>query len=554
MNINVIKTLLLNTSGTGTAILISALASTVLLGTIIVSQQSISDFMTQKSETLEHWQLERVFRHAMTLGGYLISHNLVLCKESGWEGKETNCIWNNRSGVTSEEFYLTRTSNSDTETPSKQLSYIGQLSFNTGLSGYSGDEYPNDPEDHLSYQPEGSHNYQISFHLQRWADTDLEPFLGKIPPVLCRHTETLEIIIEGSCENIDFNEDGSPDKNHEIAQALIKGRQTDSRRSPPNIQCRNSVNKPIDKSSCEFISMVDQDHYIVVITVNTHPDHPLHPSKKIFRSGIRRPLVDLRMKVKEYPSCPLQCATSLTGNFFPGCRGDSIPTGSSQASTEITDAKLVMEVTNNGPGAIYALSFFKTYTKLDGHNNEDAQQAIEKTVKVTEDILALNGKEVLLPSDDPLVFEDRIPCLTEANVVTQTVLAGRQPQWTGTSAPPTPPTNIEPETDIHSQKFMSVEYDLAYLQSGESFSVCVNANNKYVDAACPEIIQNPTSEQQETSIMSYSNKIPCGKSLEGTCRYPHIEPRKLFQPTPSELAPGGIKQKTSIIVNYILPH
>ena len=547
MHFTQIKSQLKNT-GSATAIMISAMASTAILTTILITQQSASIFVSKKSDVLEQWQAELINRHALTVGGYLISHNLILCKEGGWENEDTICKWTHAdNGKQPVDFNLTPETINKPKEVENMLSYIGTLTI-------ADDNNANNNENNS----EKKYKYRISFDLTKWKGSDFEPLIGDIPLSTCRNADNLQINTDGLCGDIDG--DGEPNNSIDIAKALSSEEPAERNKA---LYCRNKNNKKLmngkggnDKAECEYISMVDQDHHIVVIRVESHPEDHINPNKKITLSGIRRPLAKINVEVTIPPTCSGKCAANHTGNPYPGCRGRSELSGNPGDTTtlqytDLNGATLEMMITNKGPGAIYSLSLLKTYTELDGHKKIEDVKSARQIPKVTPNLLEQAQKEVLLPNESIRV-PDIVPCLSELDIVTSVTSTrlppprvNQQQQASVTTLQTSTQVRTPDPTNIHAQEFMTLKYGFGYLQSSinDGFASCVK-NNLVIDDGNQPCL---TADQLSGSITNN----PCGNG--GICRYPHIEPRKLFSPTDTETQ-GGAKQILSITVRYVVPH
>ena len=103
---------ILKTKKGSAVLLLSSMVSVSVLGTIYVTEKSMSSFLSDFSQTMEEWEKHLVMQSAQALAGYLVSNNLILCREGGWRGKKSKCQWNTQNGKNPKDFYLLKETDS----------------------------------------------------------------------------------------------------------------------------------------------------------------------------------------------------------------------------------------------------------------------------------------------------------------------------------------------------------------------------------------------------------------------------------------------------------
>ena len=322
------------------AIILSLMVSAGVLSTIYFTQKMTSSFLSGLSQSMEEWEKHLVTESAQTLAAYLVSNNLVMCREKGWTGKDANCKWSTAAG---------------TDNPS-QFHLSDELDSADGLS-YKG-----------AYTVDDSNReYKMTFQLVDWRSTSIESLIGDIPEAICRDKNTLKIIREATCVNY-------KDSSNPIEQAC----QVNGSEDPDTL--------------CEYIKQVDGDYWIVLIKVEVDYEDPVSKAdlKHIALSGIRRPLSSIKFKdIFAGVTCSMGCTGGNTVNPFTSCRSHVIP---AKAGHYTGKASNVVAIENEGPGAVYSLSLMKTAVQYMKPENT-------VTLDVTPDIIKEAGKEVLLPGE-----------------------------------------------------------------------------------------------------------------------------------------------------------
>ena len=152
------------------AVILSLMVSAGVLSTIYFTQKMTGSFLSNLSQSMEEWEKHLVTESAQTLASYLVSNNLVLCREGGWTGKKSNCKWTTANGMDSPSaFHL-----SDKSDTTDGLSYKGTYTVD-----------------------DSNREYKMTFQLVDWRSTSIESLVGDVPKAICRDKGTLEIKPEG---------------------------------------------------------------------------------------------------------------------------------------------------------------------------------------------------------------------------------------------------------------------------------------------------------------------------------------------------------------------
>ena len=484
------------------AIVLSLMVSTAVLSTIFHSQKSIDWFLSSQEQSQFAWVNEFISKYGVTLGGYLVANNLILCREEGWDGDSNLlCKWNEE---TEEEYHFSKFNlkNKTTKTVGNKtlLSFTGTIN-----------------EEVLSARIAKS--FTIDFDLVNWKDTDIQGLIGTMPDSLCRDKTTLQVI-SGTCPS------------HPPA---------------PNISCKDSSNQDISNSECEYISPVDRDYYIVLISVKPVETSQAGDTVKTVYAGIRRPLAHIKVTVVEQAKCGLICASAVANQVYPECRGEfQPPTGEEYSSVK-------MQVLNQGPGALYSLSLLKQNIPLN-QNREPIPDSTHYTV--TDDVLKRASAQVLLPGKS-IVFQDTVHCNDAINyqlkTETKVVQGPRARRWWRTPSP-SGFTGLDTEKsptksiNMHGQPFMQVDYTMGSMDTPTG--VCIKNANGFNEVIEGDNLCNNNNE--------YRPNTTCGQNNEGVCRYPHIEPRRKFgriqSSTQVKQSKTLVQEEAVTVILYIPPH
>ena len=290
------------------AVLLSLVVSGSVFATVVMSQKTLMQFLSAKQQTSVQWERNLVAKYGLTLGGFLVSGNLVLCREKGWTASSTDplCKWthdtNDLESKTPGDYKLTQISDSSSDNAKrKRLVFEGQYKI----------------EDR-------KHQYQISFDLVDWRQSRIQNLVGQIPKYFCRQADTYQLV-KGKCPDI-----CTPSQDPKTDNC--------KKRSPQTIKCKNAQGGDISNTMCEYIRDQDQDYYIVVITVRT----PLtkNTAQVVRHAGVRRPMASVTVSVENQPVCTLYCETSDTASNFPACRNNPANEGHKGLQKGLTTMKM----------------------------------------------------------------------------------------------------------------------------------------------------------------------------------------------------------------------
>ena len=407
----------------------------------------------------------------------MVSNNFILCKEAGWKNYQALCRWNehhpSEKGLSDFNIH-TETLLTKGEGQGRVLSLRGAI-----------------PQSILNQE---EIDYQIKFDLVNWKDSSIQSLIGDIPQSICRDTQTMKVRTDLFCH--------SP------------GTQTQCCNSQEKSECGRSSGRLRSNTFCEYISDMDQDHTIVLISVQA-PFREEGSNQNIVHAGVRRPVAMPLIQIAEEPICQLVCATSDTGVPFPECRGEFSPKVREDSST------VEIRVENPGPGAIYALSLLRQDTMLRDDSSPPKYS-------VTEDLLEQKQEEVLLPGED-VTFEDSVDCEDSREYV-----------YSFQYARGSRGVSVYKDVNVHAQPYMSSSYGLFSLQTPTGACMAPDDDGimKSIKGNCPN---------------EYTPGKPCGSN--GHCRYSHIEPRRSMQFKTTNIVTQQRTEKiTTTIIRYIPPH
>ena len=481
--------ILLSSRG-ASAIILSVMVSGSVLATIFYNQQSMQWALSTQASHQEEWSHDFIKKYGTILGAYLVSNNLILCKEKGWSDDKNAplCKWNNLPKPTTEEENPTENQNnlqpSDFNLSAESIKVINGtqvLKFTARLQ-----------EDTINVGKEVV--FDITFDLVNWKNSAIKSLIGDIPNSICRDTATYRLKPEGYCPSLTSSD-----------TSLHK-------------PCKESADpsaRNIHNSRCEFIAPVDQDYHIVLVTVQLEGGE----LEDLAYSGIRRPLSYLAVTMNERPECSQACLSPATPNDHPGCRGDFQPvSGDSQTSFNV-------KVTNKGPGVLYRLSLLRTDTYL----HEDGTPKPPPKYIIIEDVLrrAKEGaKKALLPGQS-ITFQDTLECKD-----TTRYMFSKQRQTRYDSEPSTRVFS-NAEANRHVKPFVSLAYTVRGLSTGPA-QICVKQQEGRLEW------------KNEESCTSKQKGQACG--TEGVCNPPPVimEPaRGLFEGQPLQV------DKTDTVTNTV---
>lgn len=435
------------------AIILSTMVSAGVLFTIYFTQKMAGDFLSSRSQSMEEWEKHLVTQSVEKLAAYLVSNTLILCRKDGWQGKSADCKWNDSSGASSpSEFNLSNPSDS-----SDGFSLDGQI------------------------EVEGNNrNYKMTVSLVNWQNTAVERVIGEIPEYICRNKTNMSIIKDANCP--DYDTLSSADRSNQACQ-------------------RGGVDVP--NSQCEYVSPVDGDYYIVLLKVAVPFIDPVSnlQQQHVSLSGIRRPLALIVFQsVLPGKRCSQSCDTGSTLGLFPDCRSDAVPAADGQYSGI---ASKIITIKNEGPGAVYKLSFMRTDIDISSG---------EVSLNVTPNIINSANKEVLLPGET-LKIEDFYKCPH----VVRTEVVYRVGSADGVSH--TVRNSIVP--------FAQTIYNF-YVDKNPVGSCYKDAGNILTATASDVDTVVPIDRNLlNTADCSGANTCSDGTN-NGSCEYIDIEPRRLF--------------------------
>ena len=350
-----LKKYFINNKQGSTVILLSLMVSAGVLGTIYLTQSMAGNFLSRSSQDMEDWEKHLVTQSAQTVAAFMVSNNLVMCREAGWKDKVSKCRWSIVKDIDNPAAFNL----SDESDSQKGLSYTGTYNIDG-----------NDRE------------YRVSFNLVDYRDTSLESIMGEIPEVTCRDKNTLHILKDAECK-----------KYNEI--------ENDDGETLSDVACqKNGVDIP--NSFCEYSKPVDDDHYIVLIQVEVDYKDPVSELDKTHTalSGVRRPLGSVKFReIISGRRCAMACEVGNTANPFSNCRSDAIP---AEEGVYTGKASNIVTVRNQGPGTIYSLSLIRSSISLVDINPSHK-------VDIVQDIVEQAGLEAFHPGED-IKFEYFYDC------------------------------------------------------------------------------------------------------------------------------------------------
>ncbi len=355
------------------AIILSLMVSAGVLSTIYFTQKMTGGFLSEHSQSIEEWEKHLVTESAQTLAAYLVANNLILCRQDGWTGKQSNCKWTLAPKTESPaDFHL-----SDEGDSAEGLSYKGK---------YTLDDVEKE--------------YKVTFQLVDWRSTSIENLIGDVPEAVCRDKNTLEVISDASCVDYELSD------------------------NPTNQLCERG-GADVPDTLCEYIRKADGDYWIVLTKVEVDYKDPVSNKdlKHVALSGIRRPLSSITFDtIIPGVKCSMGCSGGSVANALPSCRGAVVPTEFGQYAGKASN---IVAIKNEGPGAIYSLSLVKSViqlTDLDDTHTEHIISDIVKTAKPTEQVF-LPGETIRFEYfyDCPIEVKKRTVYKTGPDSVTITV-------------------------------------------------------------------------------------------------------------------------------------
>ena len=362
------KLIRINKNNGSSAIILSLMVSAGVLTTIYFTQKMAGTFFADLSQSMEEWEKHLVAEAAQTLAAYLVSNNLVLCREAGWRGKSSNCKWSTASGV---------------DNPS-QFHLSNEVDSEDGLS-YTG-RYTVDNSEKL---------FKVTLQLTDYRSTSIENLIGDVPEAICRDKDTLAIIDDATCVPYASSTD------------------------PIDQPCQTTKGMDNPDTICEYLKPVDGDHWIVLIKVEVNYRDPVSDMnlKHVTLSGIRRPLSSIKFgTVISGRKCALGCSGGSVASPFPSCRSTFVPTEGKHTGK----ASNIVSIKNEGPGAIYSLALSRTAVQLIGTQNSYTEDVIPNIIQK-----AKPTAQVFLPGEI-IKFEYFYDCPIEVRRTTVYIVGDKE--------------------------------------------------------------------------------------------------------------------------------
>ena len=493
------------------AIILSVMVSGSVLATIFYNQQSMQWALSSQADNKAKWSEHFIKKYGITLGSYLVANNLILCRKKGWSEEDNlsspRCRWNDllksETGDTAEpdnnnedNTDNTNTGNAETSSPNdeevKEPSDFDLKKLDPKIVDTAGEDGGTISKQVLQYEARLQEvninagqeiRFTLTFDLVNWKENATKSLIGEIPNYVCRDTRTYDIIRNGHCTS-PSDQLGQANSNPNAGNTnLVHGFQEKCKQSTdPNAD-------EIENSQCEFISEVDQDYYIVLVSVQLL-DEENKPQGELAYAGIRRPYAHWTMEMMTQPTCTFSCQVSSTPNNNPGCRGEFQPLIGRQTS------QFRIKIINQGPGALYSLSLLRKDAFLDRSGSlSDTEE-----FTITDDLLRratgapLNGF-VLLPGHF-IEAEQSIECRDKYQYSFET----RTVQGTSTQGS----VLSSDSTNRHTKPFLNIAYALGSLTVPPR--ICMKGQERIDGVECTQ------------------NQVECGDG--GRCLKPNMEPAR----------------------------
>ena len=294
-------------------LLLSALALLTAVGTMTVTTRNLSESVSSETRNVEIISYRTTMQLIARLGGYLISNNIVLCKETSWSGHSNRkCRWTPRvpSGFVGghAQFY----GFSDDSTDDKLIYKVNAENLPFNLSEIE------DKHDDVYYK--------ITFDLVPYRSyQNVLRLVGETAPT-CRSSVAPFGVIDGVCNNPEDTVITCKDKDDLTAR--------------------------VSNSVCHY----DKDDMFVLIEVSYYNAANDELQDKIF-AGLKRPSTHtvLALNTDISALCQWACSSNTATTEFMSCRGKWVY----DSTAYDTDVFPTITVINKGPGAIYKLSLLK---------------------------------------------------------------------------------------------------------------------------------------------------------------------------------------------------
>ena len=297
---------------------VAVLGTLVVLGTITGTQKIMQGFMVSQSDHVIKVKYDSATDWAVNLGAYLVTNNLILCRNKEWNTTDHNtCKWNSKAP--------TPNAPADFELSNEPFSN-GKLSYKLST--------PDDVDFNLS------EDIKITFRLMAWDPTtgtgELKKIIGDIPAGLCRNIATKAV--EKTC----------------VASSPATSCMSDTDCSTPLDKCVSDFCSCCDDATQTFeaISNVDGDYDVVLVEVIAGEGTSNQTNNYV---GVRRPLSRLMLSFEEDPKCTLKCDVGSVASL------SAIGSGSASCRSilKTDDTKVKVKVFNQGPGVLYDLSLLR---------------------------------------------------------------------------------------------------------------------------------------------------------------------------------------------------
>ena len=465
------KNILLSKQGS-TAIILSLMVSTGVLGTIYFTQKMSGSFLSRSAQTMEDWEKYLVTESAQVMAAYMVSNNLVMCREGGWKDKASKCRWSTVEKTNSPSaFNLSEESDSE-----KGLSYIGTYTLG-----------------------DNDRKYKITFNLVDYRDTSIENMIGEVPEAVCRDKSNFAIIKGATCKDYSEVEYEKPTELTKLPSEVLA--------QPCQREGSNVPN-----SFCEYVRPVDDDNWIVLLKVEVdYKDPILNLDKKhIAFSGVRRPLSFIQFgDIISGRRCSMSCPVGKQLNPFSDCRGDAIP---SEEGSYTGKASNIVTVRNKGPGSIYSLALVRSSVKIVDPD------ALPQT-DIVQDIVKKAGLEVFLPGEE-IKFEYFYDCPITVKKTTVYETGDED--------------NVKVTVRNQMVPFERFTYGFLF-DSKNPIGVCYKESNNppdleatNIDGERADFVIVRSDENHIAAPCGLGDSTCSANGKTGTCQFVHLEPKRTF--------------------------
>ena len=324
------------------------------MGTIYFAQRVMGDFLGFAEKGVAENEIHDTARELMNLSHYLVSNNLILCRAYGWGGQGSLCRW--WSDVVPTGTVILRQNQSTCVNRKDALCSCKKLKNNQieGVKCKKEDFFnavasakpPTGTKPVLTFKNrdiifEGQKQaiqYQMSFDLVKWDDEHVRSLLSAdLPYYKQRRLRTMSTPLAGTTPlvpNQTLKEMVSPfDEDHFYVITKVK------LFSSREVVQPNDKNQPAGASQSLESSM------------SLMKETDRGESETHYTGIMRRPKSMMTVSAQDHVRCNINYNSENTANIYPAFRGYHDP--------KIKNTSLRVKVTNNGPGAVYSLSFFR---------------------------------------------------------------------------------------------------------------------------------------------------------------------------------------------------